>query len=127
MVLMKILIGALYLSTALIGLYWSVYLTLAGLYGVPFSRWYVGLFVGGLVLLIGAILWWTSSREWTRWFPIIGSVLLGSYFVPAFITLVRQGQVDLTRVMIVTLVLASLVVSVKERRVTTKAAIMRGR
>jgi hypothetical protein len=122
---MRILIGALYLATALVGLYWSVYLTLTGLYGVPFSRWYVVLLIGGVVLLIGAILWWTSNREWTRWFPIIGSALLGSYFVPAFITMVRQGGVDLIRVIIVALVLMSLVVSVKERHVTTNTGLQR--
>lgn len=116
---MKHLIGLLYVATALVGFYWSIYLTLIGLYGIPFSPWYFVIFIGAVVLLIGAILWWASSSEWTRWFPIIGSVLLGAYFVPASIVLIRQGRIDLIRVLIVALVLASLVVAIKERHVTT--------
>jgi hypothetical protein len=116
---MRHVIGLLYLATALVGFYWSIYLTLTGLYGIPFSRWYVVIFTGAVVLLIGAILWWTSNREWTRWFPIIGSILLSSYFVPAGIVLIRQGRLDLIRLLIVALVLASLIVAVKERHVTT--------
>jgi hypothetical protein len=38
---MKHAIGLLYLATACVGFYWSLYLTLTGLYGVPFSVWYV--------------------------------------------------------------------------------------
>jgi hypothetical protein len=117
---MKHVIGLLYLATAGVGLYWAVYLTLTGLYGLPFSRWYVVLLIGGLVLLIGAILWWTSSSEWTRWFPIIGSVLLASYFVPGFIMLVRQGRVDLVQVLILVLVVASLVAAIRLRHVAVR-------
>jgi hypothetical protein len=116
---MKHIIGLLYLATALVGFYWSTYLTLTGLYGMPFSRWYIVIFIGAVVLFVGAILWWASNREWTRWFPIIGSVLLSSYFVPAGIVLIRQGRFDLIRLLIVTLVLVSLIVAVKERHVTT--------
>lgn len=115
---MKHAIGLLYIATALVGFYWSVYLTLTGLYGLPFSLWYAVVFIGAILLLIGAILWWTSSSEWTRWFPIIGSVCLAAYFVPAVIVLIRQHRLDLIRVLIVSLVLVSLVVAVKERRVT---------
>ena len=116
---MRHVIGLLYLATALVGFYWSIYLTLTGLYGMPFSPWYAVIFVGAVLLLIGAILWWASIREWTRWFPILGNVCLAAYFVPAVIVLIRQGRLDLIRVLIVTLVLASLAVSVKERPVTT--------
>jgi len=121
----KHVIGLLYLATALVGFYWSIYLTLIGLYGIPFSPWYVVILIGAMVLLIGAILWWASSREWTRWFPIVGSVLLGSYFIPASIVLIRQGRMDLTRVVIVTLVLVCLVVAIKERHVTTYPQLQR--
>jgi hypothetical protein len=114
---MKHVIGLLYAVTALVGFYSSIYLTLTGLYGLPFSPWYAVIFLGAVVLLLGAILWWASSSGWARWFPIIGSVLLASYFVPAGIVLVRQGRIDLIRVLILALVLLSLVVSVKERRV----------
>lgn len=116
---MKHLIGLLYVAAAMLGFYWSIYLTLTGLYGLPFSRWYVVIFIGAVVLLVGAILWWTSSREWTRWLPIVGSALLGAYFFPAAILLIRQGRMDLTRLLIVSLVLVSLVVAIKERCVTT--------
>jgi hypothetical protein len=116
---MKHLIGGLYLATALVGLYWSIFLTLTGLYGVPFSRWYVWIFVGAAILLAGAILWWVSSKEWTRWLPIVGSTLLATYFVPAGVVLIRQGRIDAIRVVIVLLVLLCLAVAVKERRATT--------
>lgn len=122
---MKHVIGLLYLATALVGFYWSIYLTLTGLYGLPFSPWYAVIFIGAVVLLVGAILWWASSSEWTRWFPIIGSALLGSYFIPAGIVLLRQGRIDLIRVAIVTLVLVSLVVAVKERHVATYPQLQR--
>jgi hypothetical protein len=116
---MRHVIGLLYLAAAAVGFYWSIYLTLTGLYGLPFSPWYAVIFVGAVLLLIGAILWWASSSEWTRWLPIAGSVCLAAYFVPAVIVLIRQGRLDLIRVLIVTLVLVSLVVAVKERHVTT--------
>jgi hypothetical protein len=116
---MKHVIGLIYLATAAVGFYWSSYLTLTGLYGLPFSGWYAVIFVGAVLLLVGAILWWASSREWTRWFPIAGSVCLAAYFVPAVIVLLRQGRLDLIRVLIVALVLVSLVIAVKERHVTT--------
>jgi hypothetical protein len=112
---MKHAVGLLYVVTALVGFYWSIYLTLFGLYGAPFSPWCAVVFIGALVLLLGAILWWASSSKWARWFPIIGNVLLASYFFTAFIVLVRQGRMDLIRVLIVALVLLSLAVSVKER------------
>lgn len=122
---MRHVIGLLYMATALVGFYWAIFLTLTGLYGIPFSRWYVVIFIGAVLLFVGAILWWASSSEWTRWFPITGSALLGSYFVPASIVLIRQGRIDLTRVAIVALVLLSLTVAVKERHVTTYPELQR--
>ena len=114
---MRHLIGVLYLLTALVGFYWSVYLSMTGLYGVPFSRWYVVILIGSLVLLAGALFWWTSKSEWTRWMPIIGSALLASYFVPAIIEVLRDGGFAqpmklLVRVGVVVLVVASLLVAV---------------
>lgn len=117
---MRYLIGLLYLLTALVGLYWSVYLAMTGLYGVPFSPWYVVIFVGSLVLLAGAVFWCVSTSEWTRWMPIIGSVLLSMYFVPAIIAVLRDGGFTqptklLIRVGVVALVIASLLVSIANR------------
>lgn len=120
---MKHVVGLIYLAAALVGFYWSIYLTFTGLYGLPFSPWYAVLFVGAVLLLIGAILWWASSSEWARWLPIAGSACLAAYFVPAVIGLIRQGRLDLIRALIVTLVLVSLVVAVKERHVTTDSQI----
>lgn len=110
---MKHAIGLLYVTTACVGFYWSLYLTFTGLYGVPFSGLYILIFVGAALLLLGAILWWASAKEWTRWFPIIGSTFLATYFVPAGAVLIRQGRIDAIRVVIVLLVLACLIVSVK--------------
>jgi hypothetical protein len=116
---MRHIIGLLYLSTALVGFYWSIYLTLTGLYGIPFSVWYLVILIGALVLFVGAVDWWVSTSEWTRWLPIVGSALLASYFVPALIVLARQGRVDAIRALIVALVLTSLAIALKERHTLT--------
>lgn len=116
---MKHLAGVLYVSTALIGFYWSIYLTLTGLYGLPFSPWYAVVFVGAAVLLVGAILSWTSNHGWITWVPVVGSVCLAAYFVPAVIVVAWQGRLDLIRILILGLVLASLIVSARERHLVT--------
>jgi hypothetical protein len=115
------MIGILYTLTALTGLYWSIYLTMTGLYGVPFSRWYVVVFIGGVVLLIGAVLWWTTRTEWTRWLPISGSLLLAAYFIPAFVTLVRRGSVEPLPMLLVGLIIASLVAAIMTKDVSGTA------
>lgn len=112
---MRHIVGLIYVATALVGMYWSIYLASTGAYGVPFSPWYVVLFVGAIILLVGAALWWMSTSEWTRWVPIIGSLLLAMYFIPAFITLARQHNLDLIRVALVGLVTTSLVVAIAAR------------
>jgi hypothetical protein len=118
---MRNTIGVLYLLTGLVCLYWSLQLTLTGLYGVPFSWWYVAVFVGSLVLILGAILAWVSGRPWTDWVPLVGSVVLAAYFIPAIAVALRrfvQGQApgswDLAiRVGVVLLVIVSLAVSAR--------------
>lgn len=111
------MIGVLYLSTAAVGFYWSLYLTLMGLYGMPFSVWYAVVFVGATLLLVGAVLWWVSSSEWRLWVPIAGSACLAAYFIPAVIVVTWQGRLDLLRVLIVALVLATLIVAIRERQI----------
>ncbi|MBN8729675.1 MAG: hypothetical protein J0L64_03980 [Acidobacteria bacterium] len=113
---MKHVIGILYLSTAVMGFYWAIYLTLMGLYGIPFSAWYVIVFVGATLLLGGAILWWWSVSEWRLWVPIVGSACLAAYFIPAVIVVAWQGRLDLLRVFIAALVLATLIVAIKARQ-----------
>jgi hypothetical protein len=119
MLRLRHLIGLLYVSTALVGFYWSIYLTLTGLYGIPFSAWYFVILIGALILFVGAVFWWASTSEWTRWLPIVGSTLLASYFVPAVTVLARQGRVDAIRALIVALVLTSLAIAIKERHTFT--------
>ena len=58
---MKVLIGVLYVFTALAACYWAIYLVLTGLYGVTFSFWSVSLLSGAIVLLAGAIMGWDDS------------------------------------------------------------------
>jgi hypothetical protein len=124
---LRIVIGFLYMLTGLVALYFSIQLTLTGLYGVPFSRWYAEVFVSGLILVIGAVCWWTSNRQWAAWVPLIGSALLAAYFLPAGISLVRQcmaghgpGLAELsTRIGAILLVLTSLVISVSNRLQST--------
>lgn len=114
---MKPLIGVLYLLTGFVGLYWSVRLTLTGLYAVPFSPWYVVVCIGAVMLLAAAVLSWVSMSLWSQWVPVIGSLLLASYFVPATVGMLRSylrsevtGGTQLgIRLAAVGLVLASLV------------------
>lgn len=120
---MRHLIGVLYLLTALVGLYWSVRLTLIGLYAVPFSPWYIVVCIGAVVLLAGAVLWWASVSTWTRWLPIVGSALLATYFIPAALEMLRSysrsevagGAQLATRLAAVALVLASLATAIIDR------------
>jgi hypothetical protein len=113
---MRNLIGVLYLLTGLVGLYWSVQLTLLGMYGMPFSWWYAAVFVGSLILILGAILVWASGRPWTEWVPLVGSIVLAAYFIPAIVVTFRgyaQGRVSgglelAMRVAVVLLVIVSL-------------------
>lgn len=113
--MMKHVIGLLYLITAFIGLRWAVYLAMTGLYGVPFSPWVLVVLIGGLLLLVGAILWWSSSKSWTQWLPILGSLLLATYFLPGLVTLVVQSRVDLISAFACVLVIASLSVSIASK------------
>ena len=120
---MRHLIGVLYLLTALIGLYWSLRLTLTGLYAVPFSLWYVVVWIGAIMLLVSGVLQWASASTRTRWLPVAGSLLLASYFVPAALEMVRSylrsevaGGAQLgVRLLTVAFVLASLAVATSQK------------
>lgn len=112
---MRHLIGLAYLTTSLGGVYWSIYLTMTGIYGVPFSMWYVVVFVGSITLLVGSICWWISARPWTRWLPVIGSVLLVSYFVQVLILGLRTGKLDAIRWLWITLLAFSTFAAIKSR------------
>ena len=120
---MKVAVGMLYLLTGLVGLYWSIQLTLIGMYGAPFSWWYAAVAVGSVILILGAILAWTSGRAWTEWVPLAGSVVLAAYFIPAIIvTFYRYAQghapggTELAvRVAVVLLVLVSLGVAASNK------------
>ncbi len=128
---MRHLVGMLYFVTALAGLYWSVRLVLLGLYDVPVSIWFVVVFIGSATLLVGAVLWWTSTRAWAQWLPLLGSLLLASYFVPASVEILRSysrsevagGTQLAVRLTTVALILASLIAAISytigEWRVTS--------
>ena len=124
---LRIGIGFLYMLTGLVALYFSIQLTLTGLYGVPFSRWYAEVFFSALILVIGAVCWWSSNRQWAAWVPLIGSALLAAYFIPAGISLARQcmaghgpGPAELTtRIGAILLVLASLAISASNKSQST--------
>jgi hypothetical protein len=118
---MRNLTGVLYLLTGLVGLYWSVQLTLLGMYGMPFSWWYASIFIGSLILILGAILFWASGRPWTEYMPLVGSIVLAAYFIPAIIITLRgyaQGRVPggmglSIHVAVVLLVIVSLAVAAR--------------
>ncbi len=69
------------------------------------------------MLLIGGVLWWTSSAStWECWPPLVGSFLLASFFVPASVGILQSyfrsevaGRMQLgIRLVSVLLVLTSL-------------------
>ncbi len=121
--LLRVIMGILYLLTGLVCLYWSLQLTLMGIYGTPFSWWYAAVAGGSLILILGAILHWASGQPWTEWVPLVGSIVLAAYFIPAIIvTLNRyaQGQAPggtalAVRIMVVILVLASFAVAASNK------------
>jgi hypothetical protein len=106
----------LYLADSAVGLYWAIYLTLTGLYGVPFSNWYWVIFFGSGALLVGTILRWTSFVAPALWLCLVGAVVLASYFLTATAVLIREGQMDLARAAIAILVTTCVIVSVIEVR-----------
>jgi len=116
-------VGILDLATAVAGVYESVWLTLTGLYGVPFSLWYVVVFVGAATLLTSAVFQWVSTRPWTQWLPIVGTLLLASYFLPGGLATLQSylrsdvagGSQLATRLAVVALVLASLATAIVNR------------
>lgn len=120
---MRNLIGALYLVTGLLSLYWSIQKVLTGMYGVPFSWWYAVVGFGSLVLILGAILWWASARSGFSWVPLIGAAVLVAYFIPAIIVTAMQyarGQTAsptelAVRAVMVLLVLISFAVAVSNK------------
>jgi hypothetical protein len=117
---LKLLIGLLYIATAIAGLFWAIRLYLMGMYDAPFCWWYPVMLIGSLSLLVGAVLSWFSLRGWVQWLPLLGSVVLAAYFVPAIIETMRayfKGEVVggtqlLVRLIPVAFVLVSLAVSV---------------
>jgi hypothetical protein len=117
---MRWLIASIYMLTALVGLYWSVSLTLTGLYGVPFSWAYAALFVGALLLAAGSVLTGAATRGWTLWLPVTGSGIVAGYFVWATLLLMRdyykEGLEDFSTLIMacatLALVLGSLALSV---------------
>lgn len=106
----------LYLADSAVGLYWAIYLTLTGLYGVPFSNWYWVIFFGSGTLLVGTILRWTSFVVPALWLCVVGALVLASYFLTATAVLIREGRMDLARTAIAILVTTCVIVSVMEVR-----------
>jgi|SRR5712664_3010347 len=84
----------LYSAAAVVGLYYSVSLALAGLYGAPVSfAWWSTVLLLGSVLLAGcAALRLTSKRPWTRWPAVIGSGILTAYLILAAVGTMRHYQ-----------------------------------
>jgi hypothetical protein len=90
-----------------------------GMYGAPFSWWYPVMTLGSLSLFAGAFLTWFSSREWSEWLPLFGSLVLAAFFVPAMIEALHayfraevvDGSQLASRLLVVGLVVASVLVS----------------
>lgn len=80
----------LHLTTAGAGMYWGGYLVLTGIYGIPFSAWYLVVLIGGVVLGVGAILQHVLKKLWTAWCVVLGSSLLSAYFFSALVYNIRD-------------------------------------
>jgi hypothetical protein len=96
---MRYLSAALYLLTAVVALWWGLYEVMHAVYGVRPSWWHLLIFVGGVVLLAGAVMTLISSGTLARWVVPIGLALLLVYFGPAvFVTLraLRDTAIDWT-------------------------------
>lgn len=113
---MRWAVGIIYMVTALVGLCWSVYLTLTGLYGLPFSWVYAALFIGSVVLAAGGICTWTAVRGWTLWMPVVGSAIVAAYFIAATFAVVgryrEEGVEDISMLLVRFVILALAVASV---------------
>lgn len=120
----------LHLLTAVMGMYWGAYLTMTGLYGVPFSPWFAVVFAGGVILGSGAILQRSLRQRWTLWLPIFGSVMLATYFIPAlvlnlpdFIAFINTPTSErVLAVVAVILTIASLLVAIWSLRSSASAS-----
>jgi len=110
---MKHASGFLYLLTALGGLYWSLYLTMTGIYGLPFSYWYLVIFIGSVILFVGAILRWASTKSWARWLPVVGSAMLLSYFAQVLILGLRTRMLDAIRLLWIVVLLTCFLVAIR--------------
>ena len=88
---------------------------MTGIYGDPFSPWYVVIFIGSIILLSGSICWWISARSWTRWLPVIGSALLTSYFAQVLILGLQTGRLDSVRWLWIALLSLCAFVAIKSR------------
>jgi|SRR6266481_5824807 len=82
----------LYLAAALVGLYYSVSLAGAALYGAPisFARWSAVLLLGSTLLAGCAALGPASKRPWTRWPAVVSNGILTAYFIPAVFGTLRH-------------------------------------
>jgi uncharacterized membrane protein len=110
---MRFLHGLLYLVVGLVGLYWSIELTLIGMYGVPFSWWYAAIALGGIVLILGAICVWATTQAWAEWVSFVGSLILAAYFVPAIIVTAYRcimGQTPVGIELLIRVIVVALVV-----------------
>ena len=126
---MKVATGFLYLVVSLLGLFWYLQLSLLGMYGVPASRWYAVIAVGSIVLFLGSLCTWFFQGDWARWVPLLGTILLVAYFVPALVvTLYRcfVGQAPVgaelaIRIAVVLLIIVSFGMSLRDAGLVFRA------
>jgi hypothetical protein len=109
---MKGLYTLVYTASGVMGLLWATYLTLTGVYGVPFSAWYAAIFVGGILVLVGAVLVWLTKAPWPALFAVAGSSVLTIFFTTSVVLGAAQmrlgfSQVGSSLLAILSLLLAS--------------------
>src|ERR1700722_1680786 len=58
--------------------------------GARHLYWYSDLFLGGVILGVGAILRWTRWQAQTAWLTVIGSLMAAPYYLAAAVVTVRR-------------------------------------
>ena len=79
------IVSTLYLCTSMLGLYWTSYYTMLGIWGLAFSVWHIVVFSGAILLGAGAFMQWTLPRRWTLGLLIIGSCAMAAYWMVPFL------------------------------------------
>jgi hypothetical protein len=87
----KYAVGALYLVVSAYAMNWASHMILRQMNASRFSYWFIDLFLGGLILGVGALLRWTRWQKQTSSLLVLGSGMIAVYYLgAAFVTIRRR-------------------------------------